>query len=104
MGNAEWRILAALYLVLALIKSPFTPYGRSKSWKRIIVDSAVLTLASGMNRRQFRAFFGSTTKTYETFLKEKKLPRVVEDIGDDARLFWIGPKHTDRVVIYFHGG
>ncbi|KAF8968821.1 Alpha/Beta hydrolase protein [Flammula alnicola] len=60
--------------------------------------------ANGMNRRQLRAFSGPTRKVYNAFMKEKDLPQIVEDIGEDARLLWIGAKHTDRVLLYFHGG
>jgi acetyl esterase/lipase len=35
---------------------------------------------------------------------EAKLTPLVEDIGDDAKLLWIGPKITDNVLLYFHGG
>ncbi|KAF8968822.1 Alpha/Beta hydrolase protein [Flammula alnicola] len=96
---------APVVLTWAILKSPFTPYGKAKSWKRIVADSAIFMTANGMNRRQLRAFFGPTRKAYNDFMKQKDLPQVVEDIGEfGARLLWIGPKHTDRVVLYFHGG
>jgi len=41
---------------------------------------------------------------YETWTKQVKLAPVVEEIGDDARLLWIGPKRTDRVLLFCHGG
>jgi len=96
---------APFVLAWALLKSPFTPYGRAKSWKRIIADRLVLLLATGTNRKQLRAIFGSTRRTYDDFVREAKLTPCVEDIGDnDAKLLWIGPKITDNVLLYFHGG
>lgn len=56
-----------------------------------------------MNRRQIREFFGPIRKAYDHFLKSKKWEPVVEELGDDVRLLWIGPKQTDRVLLHFHG-
>ncbi|KAF8968820.1 Alpha/Beta hydrolase protein [Flammula alnicola] len=95
---------APAILAWALLKSPFTAYGRSKGWKRIVIDRLSLLVVSGMNRRQTRAFFGPTSKAYADFMKAKGIAPVVEDIGEDARLFWIGPKEADRVLLYLHGG
>ncbi|KAF9481608.1 alpha/beta-hydrolase [Pholiota conissans] len=95
---------APVIIAWALLKSPFTAYGRSKSWKRIVIDRVTLRLVSGMSRKQIRAFFGPTSKAYSDFINSKKLPPVVEDVGEDARLFWIGPKNADRVLLYLHGG
>ena len=36
-------------------------------------------------------------------MKKVKMEPVVEKIGEDARLLWIGHKQTDRVLLYFHG-
>jgi hypothetical protein len=47
--------------------------------------------------------FGLTLSTYDKFVHEAKLTPLVEDIGDDAKLLWIGPKVTDNVLLYFHG-
>ena len=93
----------AFVLVWALLKSPFTPYGRAKSWKRIIADRLLLLIATGTNTKQMRAIFGSTRGTYDNFVREAKLTPCVEDIGDNAKLLWIGPKTTDNVLLYFHG-
>ena len=96
----------AFVLIWALLKAPFTPYGRAKSWKRILNDRLVLLIVTRTNRKQTRAIFGLTRATYDTFIHEAKLTPLVEDIGDDsgdAKLLWIGPKVTDNVLLYFHG-
>lgn len=46
---------------------------------------------------------GTTLQVYERWVKQNGLPSLVEEIGDDARLLWIGPKRIDRVIVYFHG-
>jgi hypothetical protein len=56
-----------------------------------------------MTRRQTRVIFGATRATYVDFVREAKLTPLVEEIGDDAKLLWIGPKTTNNVLLYFHG-
>ena len=101
-------LLLAVVLTWALLKAPFTPYGRAKSWKRILSDRLVLLVVTGTSRKQTRAIFGSTRGTYDNFVvNEAKLTPLVEDIGDDdddsAKLLWIGPQVTENVLLYFHG-
>jgi hypothetical protein len=52
---------------------------------------------------QFQFALGTTVQVYEGWAKQNGLPVVMEDIGSNAKLLWIGPKRTDRVVLYFHG-
>ena len=96
-------IQLAVVLTWTLLKAPFTPDGRTKSWKRILNDRLVLLIVTGTNRKQTRAIFGPTRATYDNFMHEAELNPLVEDIGDDAKLLWIGPKETDNVLLYFHG-
>ena len=56
-----------------------------------------------MNRRQMRAMVPTTLAGYETFMKRERMEPVVEEIGEGARLLWIGPGQADRVLLYFHG-
>ncbi|KDR78323.1 hypothetical protein GALMADRAFT_245442 [Galerina marginata CBS 339.88] len=93
-----------IVLTWALVKSPFTDYGRSKSWKRIVIDRVTLWVVSHFNRRQTRAFFGEASTTYSAYMKSKNIEPVIDDLGEDATLFWLGPKRTDRVILYVHGG
>ncbi|KIM41786.1 hypothetical protein M413DRAFT_445012 [Hebeloma cylindrosporum] len=88
-----------------LLKSPFTNYGRSKTWKRVAVDATTFGLVRLLNRRPMRAISPSTLAGYEAFMKQAKMDPVIEEIGEDARLLWIlGQRRTGRVLLYFHGG
>jgi hypothetical protein len=92
-----------IIIVWALLKSLFTTYGRSRNWKRNVIDAATLWVAGSLNRRQARAIVPSTQESYEAFMKKMKMEPLVEEIGEDARLLWIGHRQTDRVLLYFHG-
>ena len=47
-----------------------------------------------MNRRQMCATFPSTFAVYEAFVKQAKIEQVVEEIGEDGKLLWIGQRQT----------
>ncbi|KAF8900448.1 hypothetical protein CPB84DRAFT_1747448 [Gymnopilus junonius] len=96
-GNA-----IAFPLAWALLTWPFSPYGRAKSWKRILADKFLLTLVTHLNRRQMRSFLGPTSKHYINFCEKEGLEPVVEEIGTDYKLLWIGPKRNDRALLYLH--
>lgn len=66
-------------------------------------DSGFRFLASVLTIRHFQFMLGTTLQVYERWVKQNGLPSLVEEIGDDARLLWIGPKRIDRVIVYFHG-
>ncbi|KAH9474982.1 Esterase [Psilocybe cubensis] len=57
-----------------------------------------------LSRRQARAITGTTKGVYADFMKAKGRPEVIQELGDDARLFWFGPRKADRVLLFFHGG
>lgn len=81
----------------------WSPYEKHKSWKRVLLDTASLYMMSHLNRKQARAITGTTAGVYGDFMKAKGRVQVVEELGEDARLFWYGPRKSDRVLLYFHG-
>lgn len=93
----------AIKFALSLILKPFTAYGRAKTWKRIIADTFLYHTLTRMNRRQVRAFYQPTRAVYNDVVKQLNYPQVIEELGDDARLLWVGAKRTDKVLLYFHG-
>ncbi|PPQ93407.1 hypothetical protein CVT25_004724 [Psilocybe cyanescens] len=95
---------APALITWALVKSNFTEDGKAKSWKRVAIDRVSLRALYNMNRRQVRAFFGETRDAYDAFIKAEKSAPVVEELDENARLLWIGPKRIDRVILYLHGG
>lgn len=40
---------------------------------------------------------------YKKWAVGRKLPVTIDDLGDDAKLMWVGPKRTDRVILFLHG-
>ena len=46
----------------------------------------------------------STREIYEECAKESKLPVLIDELGSDGRLLWLGERRTDKVILYVHGG
>ncbi|EDR03977.1 uncharacterized protein LACBIDRAFT_330882 [Laccaria bicolor S238N-H82] len=47
---------------------------------------------------------GTSTNTYTKWCKKHALPEMIEELIGDAKIMWIGPKRTKRVVLFFPGG
>ncbi|KAF8169963.1 Alpha/Beta hydrolase protein [Mycena galopus ATCC 62051] len=74
-----------------------------RSIKRIIGDSALRHILR-LGVPQLQVVFGTTAGTYDKWCKAAKLEKTVDQLEQDAKLLWIGPKRLERVVLYFHGG
>jgi len=72
--------------------------------KRIVGDSALRHCITNLNVSQLQWAFGTTQGMYAQWTKANKLPSTVDELGEDARLLWIGPKRLERVVLFSHGG
>lgn len=46
---------------------------------------------------------GTPMGVYETWARKNNVSRNVEGLSEDTRLFWIGQKKTEKVILYFHG-
>ncbi|GLB44455.1 putative alpha beta hydrolase fold protein [Lyophyllum shimeji] len=113
-GQVSWTEIVSLALVLArlplillwsLFKASFVPSCKThKSWRRVLGDTAFRHLADSWNVSQFQYYLGPTLQVYAAWAKKEGLSVLVDEIGEGARLLWIGPRRADRVVLYFHGG
>ncbi|KIY49133.1 alpha/beta-hydrolase [Fistulina hepatica ATCC 64428] len=59
---------------------------------------------SSLSTAQVQLLFGNTLDNYRSAVKAYGMEPVIEDIAEEARLLWIGPKRTDKVILYLHGG
>jgi hypothetical protein len=60
-------------------------------------------LTKRLSAKQMQWATGDTGTVYKGWAKKKRLPIVVDELSEDARLFWIGKQNTDRVILYLHG-
>jgi hypothetical protein len=82
---------------------------RQKTWRRVVSDSTFRWLVNMHSLPRLAYLLGSSQDLYTTWAKQNKLKPSIEDIGENAKLFWIfnekwGGKIPSRVILYLHGG
>ncbi|KAF8152571.1 Alpha/Beta hydrolase protein [Crassisporium funariophilum] len=111
-GDISWRDLA--HLTTVVLRIPFVALWtyasnlalvrRLEVAKRATTVAAIRYINAKLNIAQIQYISGRSLDVYTRWTKANKLLVTVEDLIDDTVLVWIGPKRTDRVVLYFHGG
>ena len=98
--------MSRFQIVVAFVVIPklFGIANRKRTWARAFGDSLLRFVAgAGWNMRQMVHFMGSTTLLYEKWARQVKLEVLSDEIGEGAKLHWIGPRKYERVFLYFHG-
>ncbi|KAJ7270731.1 Alpha/Beta hydrolase protein [Mycena haematopus] len=112
-GQLSWAeslgMLAALIPLPAailwnVVTTAYASHNKERSLKRIAGDSALRYVITSLSVPQLQAAFGTTLGTYEQWSKGAKLTPTIDELGEDARLLWIGPKRLENVVLFLHGG
>ncbi|KAJ7917483.1 alpha beta-hydrolase [Mycena leptocephala] len=109
--------LESVKIILTLIQIPFfliyvCLFGRWSSKRangrplnRILHDEAAYFVLSHLSVRQIQAVAGSSLAGYAKWARQRKIGQVIDELSDsDTRIMWVGPRETDHVVIYCHGG
>lgn len=93
------------YIAFVLMLAPFRQENKGRSWRRSVYDSALRYIASRRwNLRQNLLIFGtSSTEAYGTWTRKQKMESITDEIDEDAKLHWVGPKRYDRVLLWLHG-
>lgn len=92
-----------MVLLWSVPTTAYASFNKERSVKRIAGDSALRHVVSSLNVQQLQWAFGTTQAMYKQWTKANKLPSTVDELGEDARLLWIGPKRLERVVLFSHG-
>ncbi|KAJ7756241.1 Alpha/Beta hydrolase protein [Mycena metata] len=87
-----------------VITTAYAPFNEDRSLRRIILDSTFRYASAHLSIRQMQRLLGTTLGRYKAWTKKAKLPAIIDELGEDARLLWIGPKRLERVVFWSHGG
>ncbi|EAU81642.2 alpha/beta hydrolase fold protein [Coprinopsis cinerea okayama7 len=73
-----------------------------------VLRDIVLLLVKFLTRRtstsQMQVILGNTISTYQKWSKRHGFPILEEELVDGGNLFWLGPKQTNKVIVYVHGG
>ncbi|KAJ7765648.1 Alpha/Beta hydrolase protein [Mycena metata] len=93
-----------LILVWTALVTSHASHNKGKSLRRILGERTLRYAARHTSVAQQQFVFGTTVTTYKRWSKQMKLDPIVDELGEDAHLMWIGPKRTDRVLFLCHGG
>lgn len=93
----------AFVVIYSVIKSPWAKTAKGKTISRVIFNSAIRFITSNASIRQQQKLQGSSFGNYKKWIKSTGYPQMVDKLGKSGRLFWLGPKETDRVLLYCHG-
>ncbi|KAJ7938378.1 hypothetical protein B0H13DRAFT_1851814 [Mycena leptocephala] len=99
LGMVATLIPLPAVLLWSVATTAYASYNKERSVKRIVGDSALRHIISRLNIPQLQNAFGTTLGTYEKWTKTAKLPATVDELEEDARLLWIGPKRLERVIL-----
>ncbi|KAJ7629996.1 Alpha/Beta hydrolase protein [Mycena polygramma] len=91
-------------LLWSVVTTAYASHNRERTLKRIVGDTVLRYTIAHLSVPQLQSAFGTTLGMYQQWAKKAKLPATVDELGEDARLLWIGPKRLDRVVLFLHGG
>ncbi|KAJ7453936.1 Alpha/Beta hydrolase protein [Mycena galericulata] len=95
--------LPAVLLWKALTTS-YASHNRDRSLRRILGDAALRHCLAHLSAAQLQSLTGTTVGTYMNWSKQFKLPTAIDELEEDAKLLWIGPKQLERVILFVHGG
>ncbi len=94
----------ALYSLWTAIAYPFSPTLRKKTLKLSISHARTRFVTDRLSVPELQFDAGLSVDIYKQWAKKKKQPVDIEDLPEEgARLLWIGPKRTDKVIFYCHG-
>ncbi|KAF7305735.1 Abhydrolase-3 domain-containing protein [Mycena chlorophos] len=104
VGMLPTVLLLPPILVWAALFTSHASRNKDKSLKRIIGERAMRYAFGNFTIPQLQFAFGTTGVVYDKWTKQTKQAPMVDDLDDGAKLYWVGPKRTDRVLLFLHGG
>lgn len=75
----------------------------SKPTNRVVFEASSRHVLDNLSIAQLQRLSGTSIGAYKAWAKEAKQELIIEDIESGARLYWIGDKHADYVMLYCHG-
>ena len=75
---------------------------RAKHLLRLINDAS-LSHITKLEVSKLQYLLGTTDQVYRTWAKNNGTLVAEEEIGQNAKLYWLGRKQSKRVILYLHG-
>lgn len=98
-------LVATILRAVTLPLTAFTGGSRANQPMKDIVFAALRTQLSSINAAQEQWTLATTTeKNYLDFAGKQKFQPESTVLNSGLRLHWLGPKTSEKVIVFFHGG
>lgn len=75
----------------------------NKSWSRILKIRILRYVLGAASTPQLQWLLGSSLASYTRWIAAQGCQPVVDEIGEGARLLWLGDRRYDRMILYVPG-
>ncbi|EME49895.1 hypothetical protein DOTSEDRAFT_144320 [Dothistroma septosporum NZE10] len=98
-------LISTLFRAITLPLTSLTGAAKANKPMKDILFAALRTQLSSINAAQEQWTLTTTTeKNYLEFAGKEKLQPQSTVLNSGLRLHWLGPKTSDKVIVFFHGG
>ncbi|KIP03138.1 hypothetical protein PHLGIDRAFT_111212 [Phlebiopsis gigantea 11061_1 CR5-6] len=102
-ASLTWVILRMPFLLLwTALASKLKK--TSRPLNRLLFETSSRHILGNTTIEQLQKISGTSIKAYRAWAKQANKEPVIETLDDGTRVFWVGAKDADYVLIYCHGG
>ncbi|KAJ3981048.1 Alpha/Beta hydrolase protein [Lentinula detonsa] len=91
-------------LSFEILISSFVARSRKKSFRRVIGDTLFRFVTDTLPDVELQHFLGTSVGIYSEWSRKEHLPITIDELQGQGKLLWVGPKSTENVVLFCHGG
>ncbi|KAJ3837268.1 Alpha/Beta hydrolase protein [Lentinula raphanica] len=91
-------------LLFEILVSPFVARSRGKDFRRVIGNTIFRFVTDTLPDVELQYFLGTSVGIYSDWARKVHLPITIDELPGEGKLLWIGPKRTDKVILFCHGG
>jgi acetyl esterase/lipase len=91
-------------VIARLIIRPFSKRPKPRTLLKDVVFTVLRVFLGGVNVAQDALFTISTADGYASYAGKRKMTARETVLDSGLKAFWFGPKTSDKVILFFHGG
>ncbi|GAW06976.1 alpha beta hydrolase fold protein [Lentinula edodes] len=99
------KLMRLLFVLpFEILVSPLVARSKTKSFKRVVGDTLFRFVTDTLPDVELQYFLGTSVGIYSEWARKEKLPITIDELQGEGKLLWIGPKKTEKVILFCHGG
>ncbi|KAJ4480639.1 Alpha/Beta hydrolase protein [Lentinula edodes] len=99
------KLMRLLFVLpFEILVSPLVARSKAKSFKRVVGDTLFRFVTDTLPDVELQYFLGTSVGIYSEWARKEKLPITIDELQGEGKLLWIGPKRTEKVILFCHGG